>query len=165
MTARFAPVDLTADVSRLPDERAPGAGEAGRGREGLRRAVPAPGLGGQRGDAPRPGARRLAARPRAAALLPDQQGAVVAPRSRTSRSFPGAPTKPEQAQLLSGGRDQGGGRGVDQDAAAARSARAPPGSSPRSAADPTASSSPCRTASSTRASSRTPRSCCAKRRR
>ena len=53
MAARFAPVDLTADVAALPDERAAGAGQAGRGGEGVRRAVPAPGLGGQRDDAAR----------------------------------------------------------------------------------------------------------------
>src|SRR5690606_25815081 len=62
--------------------RACGADETGRSRTPDGRTVPAAGLGGQRRAARRTGRRRLAARARAPALLPDQQGAVVAPRSR-----------------------------------------------------------------------------------
>ncbi len=65
---------------RAARQRAAGAGQAGRGREGLRRAVPPAGVGRQRADAAGPGARQLAARSCAAALLPDQQGTLVAAR-------------------------------------------------------------------------------------
>ena len=51
MTARFAPVDINADVARLaPGDRAR-AGEARRGRPHHGRPVPAPGLGRQPGAA------------------------------------------------------------------------------------------------------------------
>ena len=45
MTARFAPVDIGADVSSLPRGRAPRAREDGRGGARRRRALPAPGRG------------------------------------------------------------------------------------------------------------------------
>ena len=63
------------------------------------------------------------------------------PWSRLDHNEPfvaGAPPKPPQAQLLSGRRHQGRGRGVDRRRCRRRARRAPPGSSPPSGAAPTA---------------------------
>ena len=87
-------------------ERAPGAGQDGRGRARLRRALPAPGVGGQRVAAGPADSGPDTARPRPPGLLPPEQGAVVASRSqpavrhrRTGQAAAG--------QLLRGRRDQG----------------------------------------------------------
>ena len=109
------------------------AREAGRGVEDHRRAVPAPGLGRQRGDAARPGARRDARRARAAALLPDQQGTRGRGSITTSRSCPArrrsrrAPTSIRTARRRP--RSSAGSSRCPKP-----SARAPPASSRRSAA-------------------------------
>ena len=76
----------------------------------------------------------VAARPRAAALLPPQQGPVVASRSQRARSSPGVPPRSRRGQLLSGGRHEGRSGDVDGDAAGRRARAARPGSSRRSAA-------------------------------
>ena len=102
-------------------------------------------------------ARNVAARPRAAALLPDQQGPVVAARSQPAVRPRRARRSPTQANFYPADATQGGGRGWIQ-------------SLPRPTADArdrvlhddpprrrTASSSPCPTASNTRASSPTRR--------
>ena len=80
MAARFAPVELTADVAALPENERQALGEAGGSGQSVRCAVSASGLGRQRGDAPRPRPGRLAPRARPPTLLPDQQGPVVAAR-------------------------------------------------------------------------------------
>ena len=118
LAARLAPVDLTADIG-APGRRARRAGRADRRGQDHGRAVPAPGVGRERGAAARPAARQDAARPGAPARVPAEQGAVAAPRR--DRAVP-ARRRPEAArrQLLSGGRDQGRGRGLD-----ARRCRAP----------------------------------------
>ena len=88
MTARFAPTEHQRRPVEAVGCRPTRPRQAGRGVESPRRAVPAPGLGRQRSDAAGPRARHDAGRPRAPALLPDQQGPVVAARSRPSRSCP-----------------------------------------------------------------------------
>ena len=102
------------------------------------------------------------ARPRAAALLPDQQGPVVAARSQPGLRA-GRAAEAGGGQLLSGRRVEGGARALDS-VAARGGARArdrilhghPPRRQQLHAS--------CRTASSIRASSRAPRRCCARRR-
>ena len=116
-------------ISRACRRRSSGAGEAGAGVEDHGRAVHAPGVGGERGDAARSRARRDARRARAAALFPDQQGPVVAPRSQRGRSCrvrrpsPRAriSTRPARPRR----RSSAGSRRCPR-----RSARAPTGSSP-----------------------------------
>ena len=88
MTARFVPVDIGADVSALPGERAPRAREDDRGGARPRRPLPPPGLGRQRGAPARAPGRPLPARPGPAPRLPRQQGAVVPARPRRRRSCP-----------------------------------------------------------------------------
>ena len=116
MAARFAPTEIGADLSKLSDDRSPRAREAGRGVQDRRRAVPAPGVGRQRGDAARSGARSVADRARAAALLPDQQGPVVAARSQPGLRA-GRAAQAGGGQLLSGGRVEGRDRALDSVAA------------------------------------------------
>ena len=121
MTARFAPVDIGADVSSLPEgERRALAKlvEAARVMDALfLRQVWA---GNEAlllellDDRSPLGQARLA-------LLPDQQGPVVAARPRRAVR----PRRAGQAggrQLLPGGRDEGRGRGVDEGACPRRSA-------------------------------------------
>ncbi len=55
MTARFAPVDLTADISSLPGSERQALKRLVEAAEDPRRPVPAPGVGRQRDDAARPG--------------------------------------------------------------------------------------------------------------
>ena len=108
-------------------ERAQALRRVDRGGEGLRRAVPPPGLGWQRSrccstcgraaQRARQGSSVRAA-PRAP-LLPAQQGAVVAPR-RERAVHSRCAAEAGAGQLLSGGRDKGGGRGVAEDAARRR---------------------------------------------
>ena len=105
--------------------------------------------------------RRPRGRGRRAALLPDQQGPVVAARSQLALR----PRRAGQAgggQLLSGRRDQGRGPEVDRRLDRRRQGGGdrllhdhPPRSRRRA-------SWPCPTRSSTRASSRRPRRCCAR---
>ena len=121
MTARFAPVDLSADVSNLPANERQALAQARRSGEGDGCAVPAPGLGRQRDDAARSAAGHLGARPRAAALLSAQQGPVVAPRSQRAVHSRRA-GEAGAGELLSGGRDEGGGRGSGSRRCPARSA-------------------------------------------
>ena len=150
MTARFAPTEIGADLSKLSAADRRVARQAGRGGEDRRRVVPPAGVVGQRGDAARPGARRFARRPRAAALFPDQQGAVVAARSQPA-------VRPRRAaeaggrQLLSGRRDESGTRTLDAVAVRGRTDachRVLHGDSPRRRR----ASRSCPTASSTRTS-------------
>ena len=47
MAARFAPTEISADLSQLSRRGPPGAREARRGVEDRRRPVPAPGVGRQ----------------------------------------------------------------------------------------------------------------------
>ena len=115
MAARFAPVDLTADVSKLPENE----------RQALAKLIAAAKIfdalflrqvweGNEsmlldlaRDDSPLGRARRH--------YFLINKG----PWSRLDANevfIPGAPKKPEEAQLLSGRRDQGGSRGVVQDA-------------------------------------------------
>ena len=76
---------------RAAGGRAQGAGAHDSRRAGDGRAVPASGLGRQRVDADGPAAGPEPDRPGPPALLPDQQGAVVAARSQRSRSCPARP--------------------------------------------------------------------------
>ena len=166
MTARFAPVDLDGRPVGAAGQRAAGAGQAGGGRAGVRRAVPAPGVGGQRADAARScvGDQRQLGRARLHYFLLNK-----GPWSRLDDNEPfvaGAPPKPPQAQLLSGRRDEGGGRGLDrQRCRRPRRARATGFFTTirRGAGRPVRGRA--RTASSTRASWRRWRRCCARRRR
>src|SRR2546421_219282 len=84
MAARFAPTDITADVSKLSAGRSARAGEIDRGVEDRGRVVSASGLVRQWADADRPRGGPVAGRPRASALLPHQQGSVVAARSQSA---------------------------------------------------------------------------------
>ena len=88
---------------------------------------------------------------RAAALLPDQQGTLVAARSQRAVRA-GAPAKPAGANFYPPRRSEGGAREVDRSRCPTPSAPAPPGSSPSSAAAPAAASRSCPTASSIRTS-------------
>ena len=151
MTARFAPVDIGADISGAAAGRAAGAGAPDRSGADHGRALPAPGLGRQRGAADGPRRRRERARPGAAAQLPDQQGPLVAPRPRR-RVRPGRARQTRRRQLLSRRRDEGRPREVARLALGRRPRRRDSASSPRSAAVPAVGSSACPTASSTRAS-------------
>ena len=121
MTARFAPVDIAADISKLPANERAGAGASwwrprgswtpcscGRSGPATSRCCSS----SWRDD--------VAARPRAPALLPDQQGPVVAPRPQRAVRARASPAKPRGRQLLSRGRDQGGGGGLDEVAARGR---------------------------------------------
>ena len=109
-------------------------------------------------------ARRDARRARAAALLPDQQGTVVAPRSQSAVRARRA-GEAGGRQLLSGGRVEGGDRALDAVAAGGRARARDRILHRRFAADRTAASCSCPTASSTRTSWRGSRACCARRRR
>ena len=82
MTARFAPVDLTADVSTLPANERQALAKLVEAAQGVRRALPATGVGRQRVDAVDARTRPVRPRPRPAALLSPQQGPVVAARSQ-----------------------------------------------------------------------------------
>ncbi len=112
MAARFAPTDITADVSRLSPNDRRVLGEAGRGVEDHRCVVSAAGLVGQRRDAARSGAATNARRSRAAALLPDQQGTVGSPRSLPDRSCR-ARRRSRKARTSIRRRDEGGARTLD----------------------------------------------------
>ncbi len=90
--------------------------QAGGSVEDDRRPLPAPGLGGQRGDAARSCPRRDARRARAPALFPDQQGTLVAPRSQSAVRARRA-AEAGGSQLLSGGRVEGRDRTLDSVAA------------------------------------------------
>ena len=161
MTARFAPVDIGADITDAPGQRAPGAGQARRGRSRARRHLPAPGVGRQFTAADGPRRRRHAARAGPPALLHDQQGPVVESRSqralhsrRAGQAAPGAgstPPAPRKPTSTPGSR---------------RSTRAnaapPPASSPPSAATSGARSRPCPTASNTSRNWDSPRRSCAR---
>ena len=121
MTARFAPVEIRADVSSLPANERQALREAGRSRARHGRAVPAPGLGGQRGaccsrcstTASPVGQARLR-------YFLHQQGPVVAARSQPAVRAGRARRQARRGQLLSGRRDQGRGRALDGDAAGSR---------------------------------------------
>ena len=163
MTARFAPGAHRRRPRGAARERAAGAGEAGRGGAAHGRALPAPGLGGQRDAAPGPARGRLAAGPRAPALLPHQQGALVAPRRgravparasarsrRPANFYPAGATKEEVEAWMK----------ALPEAERAEATRLLHHHPPRPR---TAASTPCPTAWSTRASWRGPRRCCARR--
>ena len=154
MAARFAPVADRRRHLEAAAGRAAGAGPAGGGGPHHGSAVPAPGLGGQRGrcSCSSSATRRPSGRARLHYFLINK-----GPWSRLDHNAPFVPGVPRQArgrQLLSGGGDQGGSRGLDEVAARGRAGRGPRASSPPSGAAPTARSPPCPTASSTRASSR-----------
>ena len=119
MAARFAPVDLTADVSKLPaNERQALAKlvEAAKVIDALFLRQVWAGNETMLLDLVRD---ELAARTRAPALLPDQQGAVVAARSQRGVRRRRA-AEARAGQLLSGRRDEGRGRSVDEVAARRR---------------------------------------------
>ena len=119
MAARFAPTEIGADLSKAVGRRSPRPRQARRGVEDHRRAVPAAGLGRQRGDAARSRHGRDAGGSRAAALLPDQQGTVVAARSQRAVR-PGRAGQARGRELLSGRRVEGGHRTLDAVAARGR---------------------------------------------
>ena len=128
-TARFAPTEIArrpvAAVRRAIGRVLAKLVEASKID---RRAVPAAGVGRQRGDAARSGPRPDARRPRAAALLPDQQGPVVAAGSQRGVRA-GRAAQAGGRELLSGRRAEGGDRALDCSRFPRRSARARPASS------------------------------------
>ena len=162
MARRFAPVDLSADVSALPPNE----------RQALARMVEAAKMfdalflrqvwaGNETMllDLVRD---TSDARPRAAPLLSDQQGTVVAPgRGRAVHCRRSGEAGAGATSIRPGRRRRRSRRGSTR--CPMRSGVAPRDSSRPSAAAPTASSSRCRTASSIRASWRTSPSCCARR--
>ena len=99
MTARFAPADISADVSALPDRERRSAREARRGGEAHGQPLSAPGLGGQRRHARRTsrGAPTSCGRARLHYFLINK-----GPWSRLDHNrvfVPGAPPKPEAANF------------------------------------------------------------------
>ncbi len=113
---RFAPVDITADVSALPDSERQSLAEMLRRRASDRRTVPRAGLGRQHDGADSAGGRPHAGGPGAAALLPDQQRPMVAPRQErvVPRSRRRRAREAGTGQLLPGRRDARRGRQVDR---------------------------------------------------
>ncbi len=111
MIRRYAPVDLTADVAALPENE----------RKALAKIVEAAKVfdalflrqvwEGNETMALDLVQRSVASRAGSPALLPDQQGTVVAPRSQRA-VHPGGAEEAGAGQLLSRGRHQGGGRGM-----------------------------------------------------
>ena len=161
MTARFAPVDLTADVACAAAERATGARQAGRGGEGLRRAVPAPGLGGQRAAAARRCSRtRPLGRARLHYFLINK-----GPWSRLDHNEPFIPglrrSRRRATSIRPARRRKRSRRGSRTLPAAER--RGPPGFFTTIRRDAGRRFRPCPTASSTRASSGAWRRCSARR--
>ena len=123
MAARFAPVDLKADVGKLPAGERAALAAAGRGGPGHGRALPAPGVGGQRGAAARRCWRTTTpAGPGAAARLPPEQGPLAPARRATGPSSRRSAAKPRRRQLLPRGRDQGRDRGLVERSARPRPA-------------------------------------------
>ena len=163
MTARFAPVDIGADLSALPaGERRALAKlvEAGRVMDALflRQA-----WGGNERGALRPAGRCVAARPGEAARVPDQQGPVGVARPQRA-VHPRRAGEARGRELLPGWRHEGRGRGLADDPVGDRAPAGdrvlhhdPPG--PRRPLPHRA-----RTASSTRANWRGRRNCSARRR-
>ena len=166
MTARFAPADIGADMSALPADERAGAGASWSRPRGSwtacssarsgRATTPCCSSSARRRGAP---SGRAARGRGAAALLPDQQGPVVAARPQPAPSSPGVPAEAGSRELLSGRRDQGRGRAMDR-----RADRRGQGRRHRLLHDHPPrrrrASRRCRTRSSTRASSRAPpRSC------
>ena len=115
MTARFAPADIGADVTALPESERRALAKLVEAAQADGQPVPAAGLGGQRRDAA--GARRTTrsadrdrrARPTLHARLHYfliNKGPWSRLDHNQRRSLPGAPAKPEAGQFLSGGRDK-----------------------------------------------------------
>ena len=161
--ARFAPTEIAADLSKLSaaDRQALlKLVEASKIIDGIFLRQVWVGNEAMLLDLVRDGLRRG---PRAAALLPDQQGTLVAPRSRRAVCA-GAPPKPDGANFYPVGATKAEIEKWIQGRFRSRSAPAPPGSSPSSAARPTASSRSFLTASNIRTSSLRRPLCCARRR-
>ncbi len=94
-------------------QRTESAGEARRGEPPDRRDLPASGLGRERGDADAARGRSVAARPRAAELLPAEQGRLVAHRSEQAVPARRPRGEARRGQLLSRRRHEGRGRALD----------------------------------------------------
>ena len=132
LTARFAPVELKADLKALPDESAPWPSSSRPRRCSTCSSCARSGPATRRccstcshDDSP-------LGRARLHAFLLNK-----GPWSRLDEDapfIPGVPREARRRQLLSGRRHQGRGGGVDEVAARGRAARRPPASSPPSAA-------------------------------
>ena len=143
MAARFAPVDLTADMSKLPDNERQALAklvEAAKVFDALFLRQVWDGNETMLLDLVRDG---VAARTRAPALLHDQQGPVVAARSQRAVHCRRAAEAAAGATSIRRARRRTEVEAWMHGAARGRARRAPPGSSRRSAAARTASSSRC----------------------
>ena len=112
-SARFAPTDLTADITALPPNEREALAHMVRAAQVMDALFLEQVWAGNEAHALQPDQGRVAARQGAAARLPGQQGAVVAARSQRvvrARRAGEAGVR----QLLSRRRDQGGSREVDR---------------------------------------------------
>ena len=87
-SARFAPTDLTADITALPPNERDALAHMVRAAQVMDALFLEQVWAGNESDALQPDQGRIAGRQGAAARIPDQQGAVVAARSQRRRSCP-----------------------------------------------------------------------------